>query len=75
MKTETDTQAVPLETTISHEDDLKQSEYFVEEVTVARLTEEDLFTLSAESLNLYSKTGFRLFLIMLVQGMRLNVAF
>ncbi|KAJ5540125.1 hypothetical protein N7513_008457 [Penicillium frequentans] len=44
------------------------SEEYVEEVALARLTEEDLWTLSQESLNLWSWTGFRLFLIMLVQG-------
>lgn len=44
------------------------SEEYVEEVALARLTEEDLWTLSQESLSLWSWTGFRLFLIMLVQG-------
>lgn len=40
----------------------------VEEIVLARLTEEDLWTLSQESLRVWSKTGFRLFLIMFVQG-------
>ncbi|KAJ5918783.1 hypothetical protein N7454_009927 [Penicillium verhagenii] len=45
-----------------------QSEEYVEEVALARLTEEDLWTLSKESLSLYSWTGVRLGLIMFVQG-------
>ncbi|KAL1958395.1 hypothetical protein VTO42DRAFT_4496 [Malbranchea cinnamomea] len=49
-------------------DELKRSESHVEEVVIARLTEEDMMTLSAESLNFWSKTGFRLVLVMFVQG-------
>ena len=69
MNVEKDNQTSHLEPTMSHDDvDLKEVEYHVEEVAVARLTEEDMYTLSAESLKLHSKTGFRIFLIMLVQG-------
>lgn len=49
-------------------DDYKHSEAFIEEVVIARLTEEDLWTLSQESLRIRSKTGFRISLIMFVQG-------
>ncbi|KAL3427952.1 sugar transporter [Phlyctema vagabunda] len=48
--------------------DFKNSESHVEEVTIARLTDEDLYNFSAESLKFWSKTGFRLCLIMFVQG-------
>lgn len=40
----------------------------VEEVVLARLTEEDLWKLSQESLTVWSWTGFRLGLIMFVHG-------
>ncbi|KAA8572178.1 hypothetical protein EYC84_002089 [Monilinia fructicola] len=48
--------------------DFKHAEENVEEVTIARLTEEDLFLLSQESLQFKSWTTFRLFLMMFVQG-------
>jgi len=48
--------------------DYKNSESNIEEVTIARLTDEALFELSAESLTWKSRTGFRIFLVMLVQG-------
>jgi len=48
--------------------DFKNSESYIEEITIARLTDEDLFTLSRESLRFKSWTSFRIFLIMLVQG-------
>ncbi|KAJ5382784.1 Major facilitator superfamily domain general substrate transporter [Penicillium concentricum] len=41
---------------------------YVEEVALARVTEEDLWKLSQDSLSLNSWTGFRLFLIMFVHG-------
>lgn len=48
--------------------DIKNAEDHVEEVAIARITDEEIFNLSAESLTWRSKTGFRLFLIMIVQG-------
>ncbi|KAF7926829.1 uncharacterized protein EAE98_006214 [Botrytis deweyae] len=48
--------------------DFKHAEENVEEVTIARLTEEDLFLLSQESLQFKSWTSFRVFLMMFVQG-------
>lgn len=48
-------------------EDFKNNEAQVEEVTIARLTEEDLFKLSKESLKLWSPTGLRIALIMFVQ--------
>jgi hypothetical protein len=47
--------------------DMKGEEH-VEEVALARLTEEDLWKLSQESLTVWSWTGFRLGLIMFVHG-------
>jgi len=57
-----------LEPMDSHLDDYKNSEAHVEEVVIARLTDEDLFNLSQESLRFKSWTTFRIFLIMVVQG-------
>ncbi|TGO87157.1 hypothetical protein BPOR_0246g00060 [Botrytis porri] len=48
--------------------DFKHAEEHVEEVTIARLTEEDLFLLSQESLQFKSWTSFRIYLMMFVQG-------
>ncbi|RAL64150.1 hypothetical protein DID88_002043 [Monilinia fructigena] len=48
--------------------EFKHAEENVEEATIARLTEEDLFILSQESLQFKSWTTFRLFLMMFVQG-------
>ncbi|KAE9363922.1 MFS sugar transporter-like protein [Stipitochalara longipes BDJ] len=48
--------------------DFKNAEAYVEEVAIARITDEELFNLSAESLRWKSWTGFRIFLIMIVQG-------
>ena len=45
-----------------------KGEEFTEEVVLARLTEEDLWKLSQESLTVWSWTGVRLGLIMFVQG-------
>lgn len=68
-KTDADVQQQQLERTQTEDfTDLKQSDYHVEEVTVARLTEEDMWTMSAESLKFWSWTGFRIVLIMIVQG-------
>lgn len=52
------------------EEDLGKSEgrEYVEEVVLARLTEEDLWKLSEDSLNVWSWTGFRLGLIMFIHG-------
>jgi len=49
-------------------DDLKASGHHEEEVRIARLTEEDFLTLSAESLTLKSKTGLLISLYMFVHG-------
>jgi hypothetical protein len=49
-------------------DDLKASGNHEEEVRIARLTEEDFLTLSAESLTLRSKTGVLIWLYMFVHG-------
>lgn len=48
--------------------DYKDSEAHIEEIAIARLTEEDLFALSQESLRFKSWTTFRIALIMIVQG-------
>jgi hypothetical protein len=48
--------------------DFKNAEAYVEEVAIARITDEELFNLSAESLRWKSWTGFRIFLVMVVQG-------
>ena len=48
--------------------DYKNAEAYVEEVAIARITDEELFNLSAESLRWKSWTGFRIFLFMIVQG-------
>lgn len=48
--------------------DLKNSGAHVEEVAIARITDEELFLLSQESLRFWSWTGFRLCLVMFVQG-------
>lgn len=48
--------------------DLKNSEVHIEEVAIARLTDEQVFELSKESLRFKSWTSFRITLIMLVQG-------
>jgi len=48
--------------------DFKNAESNVEEIAIARLTDQALFELSAESLTWKSWTGFRMFLVMFVQG-------
>lgn len=58
----------PLQPVESNFDDVKNTEAHVEEVAIARLTEDDLLLLSAESLRFKSWTSFRLFLMMFVQG-------
>ncbi|KAJ5132834.1 hypothetical protein N7448_006992 [Penicillium atrosanguineum] len=47
---------------------VKGGEEHIEEIALARLTEEDLWTLSQESLTVWSWTGVRLGLIMFVHG-------
>jgi MFS family permease len=49
-------------------DDLKHDPSHIEDVVIARLTDEDLFNLSRESLSFNSKASFRIFLLMVVQG-------
>ena len=49
-------------------DDLKTSDAHVEEVVISRLTEEDIFKMSKEALQLKSWAGFRILLILIVQG-------
>lgn len=61
-----------LDTVDTHQDgidDLKHSANHEEDVRIARLTEEDFLTLSAESLTFKSKTGLRISLVMFVHGM------
>lgn len=48
--------------------DFKHLEHNTEEVVIARLTEEDFFLLSQESLRLKSWTGFRLLVVLIIQG-------
>jgi hypothetical protein len=48
--------------------DFKNAEAHVEEIAIARITDEEIFNLSAESLRWKSWTGFRICLIMVVQG-------
>jgi hypothetical protein len=57
-----------LERNESNIDDYKNAEANIEEVVIARLTEEDLLALSQESLRFKSWTTVRLALIMFVQG-------
>ncbi|KAF3924939.1 hypothetical protein ABW21_db0208833 [Orbilia brochopaga] len=52
----------------SDRDIKKVEDVHVEEVAVARLTEEDMFALSAQNLNLRSRTGWRIAGVMFVQG-------
>lgn len=49
-------------------DQLKQATQYTEEVVITRLTEEDIHRLSRESLTLGSRAGWRLWMILLVQG-------
>ncbi|OBT54729.1 hypothetical protein VE04_03977 [Pseudogymnoascus sp. 24MN13] len=55
-------------TTTNDVDDLKVSDAHVEEVAIARLTDEDLYKLSRESFKFRSRAGLRIMLIMFVQG-------
>jgi hypothetical protein len=57
-----------LEPVDTNYDDVKNNEAHVEEVAIARLTEDDVLLLSAESLRFKSWTSFRLFRMMFVQG-------
>ncbi|KAF4175622.1 hypothetical protein CNMCM8694_007341 [Aspergillus lentulus] len=60
----------PIDVTATHESELevKKDGAHIEEVVLANLTEEDVFRISREALDLRSWTGFRLFLIIFVQG-------
>ncbi|OBT75461.1 hypothetical protein VF21_04889 [Pseudogymnoascus sp. 05NY08] len=55
-------------TTTTDVDDLKVSDAHVEEVAIARLTDDDLYKLSRESFKFRSRAGLRIMLIMFVQG-------
>jgi len=57
-----------VETTQDNFVDLKASGDHIEEVRIARLTEEDFFTLSAESLQWKSMAMLRLCLVMFIMG-------
>jgi hypothetical protein len=49
-------------------DDIKHNADHIEAVAITRITESDLKRTSEEALTLWSATGFRLLLIMVVQG-------
>ncbi len=51
-----------------HLADFKAAPDHLEEVVIARLTEDDIFALSQESLRFKSWTTFRIFLVMFVMG-------
>ena len=70
MSSNVDDTPAPVERTETRDDvtELKGQDFHVAEVAIARLTEDDLYTLSVESLKLRSWTGFRILLIMIVQG-------
>lgn len=54
-----------------HHNDIREAEKLgvdVEEVVVTRVSEEDLMQISRDCLDIQSKTGFRLTLIVLVMG-------
>lgn len=53
---------------VSEVDEKHKVDVHDEEVAVAKLTEEDLFQLSRDSLQFKGKTGFRITLIMIVMG-------
>lgn len=55
-------------TTTNDVDDLKASNAHVEEVAIARLTDDDLNKLSKDAFKFHSRAGFRIMLIMFVQG-------
>lgn len=65
---ETNTMPNALEPLESHVEDYKKSETHIEEVAVARITDERLWELSQESLQFKSKTTVRIGLMMFVQG-------
>jgi hypothetical protein len=60
------------ESTLSHGssevDEKRKVDVHDEEIAVARLTEEDLYRLSQESLSFKGKAAFRITLIMIVMG-------
>jgi hypothetical protein len=54
-----------------HHDDIREAEKLgvgVEEVVVTRVSEEDLMQISRDCLDVHSKAGFRLTLIVIVMG-------
>ncbi|KAG9660734.1 MFS general substrate transporter, partial [Aureobasidium melanogenum] len=53
---------------LENTEDLKQATEHTEELVIARLTEEDVHKLSRESLTLKSRIGWRLVIILFVQG-------
>jgi hypothetical protein len=57
----------PVDTNMEYVD-LKDTGLHIEEVAIARLTDEQVFELSKESLRFKSWTTFRITLIMIVQG-------
>lgn len=48
--------------------DLKDASDHVEEVVISRLTEDDVNRLSQQSFSMHSRAGFRICMIMFVQG-------
>jgi hypothetical protein len=69
MGTDNDTTVQDLDRTATNDiDDLKASDAHAEDVVIARLTEDDLYNLSRESFTFRSRAGFRILLIMFVQG-------
>ncbi|KAF3166646.1 hypothetical protein TWF106_007975 [Orbilia oligospora] len=48
--------------------DIKRQDVHIEEVAVARFTEEDIYAMSKENLTIWSSTGWRILGIMFVQG-------
>ena len=49
-------------------DDIKHNADHIEAVAISRITESDLKKTAEEALTMWSATGFRIFLIMVVQG-------
>lgn len=69
MGTADETTVNDLDHTATRDDlDIKASDAHVEEVVLARLTEEDVYKLSKESFTFRSWAAWRICLIMFVQG-------
>lgn len=60
--------AVRVNSTSSEVDEKHKLDVHDEEVAVAKLTEDDLYQLSRDSLSFKGKTAFRITLIMIVMG-------